>query len=225
MKTWPLSQQKFAIVDDDTFDALVSLRRRWQASRRGRLHYAVADVIENGKRKRVYMHRWILGTRDRVHVDHINGDGLDNRRENLRTATSSENARNRFTDVRGSSRFLGVARSGEHWRAYVTENIRQISIGVWPSEEMAACARDIFVSVRFPTSTLNFRSEERPFTEKQLEESRCSRRETGHSNIRHKGNGWEVYVRRASRKVYVGRTKTLEDAVALQRSAEVTASS
>lgn len=70
-------------------------RHRWHAARSSKKHvYAATTVTEDGKCRRIYMHRFLIGERGLV-VDHINGNGLDNRRSNLRSASISENSVNR----------------------------------------------------------------------------------------------------------------------------------
>jgi hypothetical protein len=94
MKKIPLTQGYFAIVDDSDFDMLN--RVKWHANKGHNTFYAQRSVLqENGKWKNVQMHRVILGVHDpKIQVDHINGDGLDNRRCNLRSCTRSENMQN-----------------------------------------------------------------------------------------------------------------------------------
>lgn len=57
--------------------------------------YARATVHIDGKRYDIYLHRFLLAVNDGMLIDHIDGDGLNNTRENLREVTHSENSRNR----------------------------------------------------------------------------------------------------------------------------------
>jgi len=85
-KAISLSRGVRAIIDDDDFE-LVSLYR-WYASnpRRKRGHYVMCSI--NGKT--VYLHRFLMGATSGQVVDHVNGDGLDNRRSNLRVVAAKD---------------------------------------------------------------------------------------------------------------------------------------
>ena len=77
-------------------------------------------------------------------IDHINGDGLDNRLVNLRPVTSHQNHANRHK-IWGVSRYKGVNRSASKrnpWRAEIQVKGRSIYLGVFPSQEAAARAYD-----------------------------------------------------------------------------------
>ena len=72
--------------------------------------------IVGGKKKRYrpLLHRYVLEVSDTsVIIDHINGDGLDNRRSNLRIATHTENCRNARLSARNSSGLKGVTLHSE----------------------------------------------------------------------------------------------------------------
>lgn len=73
-------------VDDDDYENLKS--QKWYAGRARYTHYVIA---RSGK----HMHRILMGDPEGFVIDHINGDGLDNRRCNLRITTPSENSKNR----------------------------------------------------------------------------------------------------------------------------------
>ena len=112
MKEIPLTQGKVALVDDADYERL-SHWRSWQAvCRYGRWWYAQAS-LDN---RPVALHRIILDAPPGVHVDHINGDGLDNRRANLRLCTHAENMRNRrkMTTRPTTSKYKGVSFSKRH---------------------------------------------------------------------------------------------------------------
>lgn len=88
------------------------------------------------------MHRLIFGLNpgDRVEIDHINHDGLDNRRTNLRMASHAENHQNRRSSYRSTSRYRGVHwnTASRKWRAVAKLNGREFHIGYFTDEEEAA---------------------------------------------------------------------------------------
>lgn len=73
-------------------------------------------------------------------VDHINGDGLDNRRENLRLATPSQNMQNVGKRSHNTSGYKGVSSCGSRWRATIRVNGKQKHLGVFATPELAHAA-------------------------------------------------------------------------------------
>lgn len=109
--------------------------------------YARLNPSRRLNMKAFLIHRWILGLEkgDGKIVDHINGNRLDNRRENLRLVTKSLNALNKHEAyASGSSGFLGVhidsRRVRNPYRAAITVNQRHVSLGVFPAIEDASAA-------------------------------------------------------------------------------------
>lgn len=159
MKKIPLSRGLFAIVDDEDFDRLSAIKwhaRPIQKSVSG--FYAVngrggAKPTRHGCR---YMHREVLNAPLGLHVDHINGDGLDNRRCNLRLATASENCVNRV--AHNPTGFRGVRKSGKNrWSALIQWQGRQRNLGSFSCSEEAAAAYDrAAVSLHGAFAILNF---------------------------------------------------------------------
>ncbi len=86
--------------------------------------------------------RLIMSPTDKMVVDHINGDPLDNRRANLRVCTSTTNNRNRAKRSGTSSQFKGVTRSGPGWVATISENYLKRWLGRFETETAAAQAYD-----------------------------------------------------------------------------------
>lgn len=117
----------------------------------------------------LYAHRYCSGSTKAMHHqllnldvgrvgDHRNGDGLDNRRLNLRAATRAQNARNR-RDHASSSRFKGVgwSEAARKWKAQIGVDNRRIYIGVYSTEETAARAYDAAAREHFGEfARLNF---------------------------------------------------------------------
>ena len=134
----------FAFVDDDDFD-LVS-QHAWHRAPRKQVVYARTNLPDG---RSEYMHRLIMGCPDRQ-VDHRNGDGLDNRRENLRLATNAQNSANQRPRG-GSSRFKGVAlcKQTGRWEANIRVNYRQRKLGRFDTEEQAAAAYDAAAAEAF----------------------------------------------------------------------------
>lgn len=138
-----LTQGRYAIVDEEDYERVS--RFKWYAHREPRKHGPDAFYAQrqNGK-KEERMHRVILGLTDpKVDVDHINRDGLDNRRCNLRAVTQSENSRN-MESIHGSSKYKGVgfSKSAQKWQARITKDYKAHYLGLFTSEEDAARAYD-----------------------------------------------------------------------------------
>jgi len=142
MKLIPLTQGQFAIVDDEDYEYLSQWK--WYAHKNPRGYYAVRASRTPPGRKRVHLHREILNPPDGMDCDHINGDGLDNRRCNLRVCTRAENARNQQPQDGYSSRFKGVTRIKQtgKWRVRVKVDGRSTHLGYFTDEIEAARAYD-----------------------------------------------------------------------------------
>ena len=111
----------------------------------------VAGTKENGywhcqiSKKRVYNHRviWVLHGNTDTTIDHINGDRLDDRIENLRDVTQARNQRNRkHGNINSSSKLIGVSwnKSSAKWRAQISVGKKTIHIGLYKTEQEAHAA-------------------------------------------------------------------------------------
>jgi hypothetical protein len=133
-----------ARIDDEDAD-LVS-RYHWIAAKRVGVTYAVTNIKVDGKRGLLLMHRLLMGAAKGQSVDHLNHDGLDNRRVNIRLCSHSENMRNRKKTAAGktSSRFKGVSwhKPLNHWRAQIRHEGKKIYLGAYKDEHVAAFAYD-----------------------------------------------------------------------------------
>lgn len=142
MKKIPLTQGKVAIVDDEDYESLVLYK--WRSTKKKVAKTSYANRIDDDGRC-ILMHRMILGIeyRSPVVVDHKNGDGLDNRRKNLRIATIAENGRNRGKQKNNKSGYKGVSRSiipnslRIRWRAQIQHKGKEIHIGMFDTPEEA----------------------------------------------------------------------------------------
>jgi hypothetical protein len=136
-----LNQGRVALIDDEDMGLVSGFA--WRAYYRDGLHwYAHAQARRPDRTwTKISMHRLIMGlvVGDPRFVDHINNNGLDNRRHNMRFATPAENVRYCRPDRGSSSRFKGVTlhRCGR-WQAQIVRTY----IGLFASEEDAARAYD-----------------------------------------------------------------------------------
>jgi len=139
-----LTQGKFAIVDPEDYERLAGYK--WFAARFERGFYALRTGKDSkGRQRNVRMHRVILGEPKGKIIDHINHNGLDNRRANLRVVTRQQNTWNKRKQ-RGncSSQYKGVTlfkRVGK-WQARIICNGKSIFIGYFDDQIAAARAYD-----------------------------------------------------------------------------------
>jgi hypothetical protein len=139
-KTIPLHDGQSVIVNADDFDDLVAMRPVWSAVGNYGKTYAACVTRKNGKTKTEFMHRVIFGrVPDGMTVDHINGNSLDNRRENLRLATRFQNGQNRAAPANNTSGYKGVhwLKSAQKWQARIKVEGKRIHLGVFENPEDA----------------------------------------------------------------------------------------
>ena len=140
MKRIPLTQGKFAIVDDEDFEYLSQFK--WCASKNGNRYYAKRSIWENGRRFLLPMQNAIMGVPHGVIVDHIDQNGLNNTRHNLRVCTRAENNYNKGKQKNNTSGFKGVSRDRRKWCAVIWMNRTRKHLGFFSTPEEAARAYD-----------------------------------------------------------------------------------
>lgn len=141
MREIPLSQGRVALVDDEDYGELS--KYKWSLSCQGNSEYAVRIV--DGKM--TSMHRTVLRPPAGYQTDHVNGNGLDNRRCNLRPCTKKQNQQNCRVSKNNKVGYKGVCRSTDHsrvkvWRSFLVVDNKQINLGRYTTPEEAAHAYD-----------------------------------------------------------------------------------
>lgn len=115
-------------VDDEDFDRLNQFQ--WCIVKNMQTYYATAHVSINGVWTKLYIHRLVMGLSDdnNMLVDHIDGNGLNNIKSNLRIVTPSENSRNRMVSSRNTSGIVGVSWNDKQnqWRVQIIDNQNKI---------------------------------------------------------------------------------------------------
>jgi hypothetical protein len=140
----PLTKGLFALVDEQDFSVVSDFT--WSASLPSKRSTPYAAAWSKGvtsKTRKIYMHRFLLGF-PVGGVDHVNGNSLDNRRANLRRCNQSQNSANRRKGTATSSKFKGVCRHRNKWKAQIggAQGVRTKYLGVFEDEEDAARAYD-----------------------------------------------------------------------------------
>jgi hypothetical protein len=135
MKEIKLSQGLFAMVDDEDYDELNQYK--WYAGKNANVFYAMRMIIVNGNYKTIKMHREILNNHSKNHTDHIDGNGLNNQKENLRIVTARQNCQNKHTI--SSSKYVGVYfnKNAKKWSSQIKINCKTIYLGLFKNEEDA----------------------------------------------------------------------------------------
>ncbi|MCP3682108.1 MAG: endonuclease [bacterium] len=132
----PLTKGRVAIVDKKDYDRCMQFK--WHSDIHTRVVYGRSRM--NGKKVR--LHRFILGLTDpKIITDHIDGNGLNNRRSNLRVCSMSQNnAGKRNGYEKATSKYKGVYwnKGKKKWHTAVTFHYKRKHVGYYDSEIKAA---------------------------------------------------------------------------------------
>jgi hypothetical protein len=137
-----LTQNKSAIIDSEDYDNVKN--HTWYANKRDGIWYAESGRVGN---KGNSIHRLILNVNSNEQIDHINGDGLDNRKCNLRIVSNQQNkfnSRKQKTRNRKMclSKYKGVSKNNNKWYSRIVKDGTIIYLGTFNTEEDAARAYD-----------------------------------------------------------------------------------
>jgi hypothetical protein len=137
-KLIPLTQGKFAIVDADDYDWLIQYK--WHCRHNRNKFYA----YRNKAGKPVSMHRELIANNKSLLVDHIDGNGLNNRKSNLRLCTIAQNAHNRLPKSNSRSRYKGLSWHKPHkrWEVRIIKSGKSSFLGCFDDPTDAALAYD-----------------------------------------------------------------------------------
>lgn len=143
MKHIKLTQGKTTKVSDEDYEELSQYKWYFKKQVDGNGGYAARNTsyVKGEPRTTIRMHRQLLQPEPHLEVDHINGDKLDNRRENLRLVNRSQNMWNRKKQ-KGTSKYKGVYwnRRCRKWFAQIQHNGKFHYLGLHDNEEDAALA-------------------------------------------------------------------------------------
>ena len=157
MKQVPLTQGYIAIVDDEDFEKIK--HHKWSiTSNKEKTHvYARAKIAG----KTIKLHRYILGLTDKsMVVDHIDHNGLNNTRSNLRVCTLKENQANQKPKKNAASKYRGLAWNKQRlkWQVSIKVNGVQKYLGIYKNEDEAARVYDKHAKIQYGEfAYLNFK--------------------------------------------------------------------
>jgi hypothetical protein len=144
MKKVPVSNGKyFALVSDCDYDLV--MQYKWYARIDINTIYTISsNKRADGRHQTISMHRLIMNAQKGQYVDHIDGNGMNNCRENLRICTCSENQYNSFKRANASSKYKGVGwhKASNSYQARIQVENKRIHIGCFSTEKEAAIARN-----------------------------------------------------------------------------------
>lgn len=153
----PIGKNKFAIIDIEDLELVMRYKWRIQATNGSNLYAVKCGSIYQDQ---FWLHHYIANfyKHDSLVVDHINRNGLDNRKRNLRIATLSQNNSNRI-NASGNNKYRGVCKAGKKHLAFINVNNKRVEIGKFESEVEAAIAYDKkAIEIQGEFCVLNFKA-------------------------------------------------------------------
>lgn len=146
MKEIQLTQGKVALVDDEDFERVNLFK--WHALKKDNNYYASRHIPIGKTRKTTFIHQLVMNvdilSKEDIEIDHIDGNGLNNQKYNLRACTHSQNLMNSKKRINSSSKYKGVGwhKLRKKYRARIRLNGIQYHLGLFDSDIDAAKAYD-----------------------------------------------------------------------------------
>ena len=141
MREIKLTRNQTALVSDEDYDIVNQFK--WQAIIGGNTWYACRSFRINGKKRMVQMHQFILGDNPlKLHIDHRDGNGLNNQRFNIRFCTRAQNNMNKSPQKHCRSQYKGVRWNDRNkkWQARISHDGILEGLGLFVVESDAATA-------------------------------------------------------------------------------------
>jgi hypothetical protein len=144
MKLIQLTRGMSAMVDDSDYEWLNQWKWHYQGDKMRNTGYAARREGTRLHKKQIYMHRLIAGTPDGMEVDHVDGNGINNLRDNLRNCTRSQNSANQSSYKNNVCGYKGVRwhKQNRKWESQITVNHKKIYLGCFIDPVDAARAYD-----------------------------------------------------------------------------------
>lgn len=137
MKKIQLGKGEFTLVDDEDFCKLSLIKWRILKARGYTKDYVYGYI--SSKKRHIFLHRFLMNPQIGMVVDHINGDGLDNRKKNLRICTTQENSRSRrFLQKNNTTGYQGVKKNKNGWESQIKVNGKMKYLGYSKDKTKAA---------------------------------------------------------------------------------------
>ncbi len=141
-------ENSYAMVDDDDYDYL--MQWKWNVRKNNRNSYATRHEWHNGQAFHINMHKVVIDAKKGTIVDHVDRNGFNNQKKNLRLATHSQNMANRRVKEGGTSSYMGVRKKTikrlnhvyETYLAQIQKDKKFYHIGSFKTEVEAAIAYD-----------------------------------------------------------------------------------
>lgn len=142
----PKYGEKEILIDDEDYDKVS--KYNWHLGKNRKNIYVIRNKRDKDKRIVESLHRYLMGHPENKIVDHINGNTLDNRKENLRICTNTENTRNKDRYKNNKIGYKGVLihkekKNGIEYQYIIAEirvNKKKINLGHFKTKELAALA-------------------------------------------------------------------------------------
>lgn len=158
MRNITLSNGQETTVDDSDYEELCKYKWGTIKNKSGHI-YAARGTRKNGKYSKILIHRVIMDNPENKMIDHINGNTLDNRRENLRIATRAKNLQNSKLRSDSKCNYKGVSKRGHRYIARIQISVdKRLFLGYFDNEKDAAMAYDLAANKYFGEfAKLNFK--------------------------------------------------------------------
>jgi hypothetical protein len=142
MKEIPLTQGQVGWVDDEDYDRVS--KYKWCARFRYRTYYAQTRTARSDGRRSLLLHRFVLNAQPGSEIDHIDGNGLNCQKSNLRFVTHQQNMRNMRLRKDSTTGYKGVSywKKDKKWQARIRVNGEPVYLGCFDDPTKAALAYD-----------------------------------------------------------------------------------